>query len=70
MMKFRSFGRMPGASHQNCGALIFRRVIVATKALAHKPARACYHILGEGKPFEATRCFAPRTDDDPAGHAQ
>jgi transposase len=35
--------------------------IVATKALAHKLARACYHILKEGKPFEVTRCFAWRT---------
>ncbi|WP_316231284.1 IS110 family transposase [Bradyrhizobium sp. SZCCHNR1051] len=32
--------------------------IVATKALAHKLARACYHILKEGKPFDITRCFA------------
>jgi len=32
--------------------------VVATKALAHKLARACYHILKEGKPFEVTRCFA------------
>jgi ribosomal protein L37AE/L43A len=32
--------------------------IVATKALAHKLARACYHILKEGKPFDSTRCFA------------
>jgi len=32
--------------------------IVATKALAHKLARASYHILKEGKPFDATRCFA------------
>jgi len=32
--------------------------IVATKALAHKLARACYQILKEGKPFDATRCFA------------
>jgi transposase len=32
--------------------------VVATKALAHKLARACYHILKEGKPFDATRCFA------------
>jgi hypothetical protein len=31
--------------------------IVATKALAH----ACYHIRGEGKPFNATRRFAQRT---------
>jgi transposase len=32
--------------------------IVATKALAHKLARACYHILREGRPFDVTRCFA------------
>lgn len=32
--------------------------VVATKALAHKLARACYHILREGKPFDVTRCFA------------
>src|ERR1700752_738931 len=32
--------------------------VVATKALAHKLARACYHILKESKPFDATRCFA------------
>jgi transposase len=32
--------------------------IVATKALAHKLARACYHILKEGRPFDVTRCFA------------
>jgi transposase len=31
---------------------------VATKALAHKLARACYHMLKEQKPFEAARCFA------------
>ncbi|WP_210188547.1 hypothetical protein [Bradyrhizobium sp. Gha] len=32
--------------------------IVATKALAHKLARACYHILKEGKPFDVTPRFA------------
>ncbi|GHU39334.1 IS110 family transposase [Betaproteobacteria bacterium] len=32
--------------------------MVATKALAHKLARACYHILKEQKPFDVTRCFA------------
>ena len=32
--------------------------VVAIKALAHKLARACYHILKEGKPFDAKRCFA------------
>jgi len=32
--------------------------VVAIKALAHKLARACYHILREHKPFEVSRCFA------------
>jgi len=32
--------------------------IVATKALAHKLARACYHMLKEGQPFDVNRCFA------------
>jgi transposase len=32
--------------------------VVAVKALAHKLARACYHILKESKPFDVTRCFA------------
>lgn len=32
--------------------------IVATKALAHKLARACYHMLKEGQRFDVTRCFA------------
>jgi transposase len=31
---------------------------VATKALAHKLARACYHMLKENKPFDVKRCFA------------
>ena len=31
--------------------------IVATKALAHKLARACYHMLREHKPFDVKRCF-------------
>jgi transposase len=31
--------------------------IVAFKALAHKLARACYHILREQKPFDVNRCF-------------
>ncbi len=31
---------------------------VATKALAHKLARACFHILKERQPFDVTRCFA------------
>jgi len=32
--------------------------IVATKALAHKLARASYHMLKEGQPFDMKRCFA------------
>jgi len=32
--------------------------VVAIKALAHKLARACYHMLREQKPFEVSRCFA------------
>jgi transposase len=32
--------------------------IVALKALAHKLARACYHMLKEAKPFDVHRCFA------------
>lgn len=32
--------------------------MLATKALAHKLARACYHMLQEGKPFDVSRCFA------------
>ena len=32
--------------------------IVAIKAVAHKLARACYHMLREQKPFELRRCFA------------
>ena len=35
-----------------------RNAVVARKALAHKLARACYHMLTEGKPFEVSRCFA------------
>ena len=32
--------------------------VVAIKALAHKLARASFHILREHKPFDVTRCFA------------
>ena len=32
--------------------------IVAIKALAHKLARACYHMLREQKPFDVKRCFS------------
>lgn len=32
--------------------------VVATKALAHKLARACYHILKEKQPFDVKRCFS------------
>lgn len=31
---------------------------IATKALAHKLARACYHMLQEGTMFDVNRCFA------------
>ena len=31
--------------------------VVATKALAHKLARACYHMLKSGEPFSVRRCF-------------
>jgi len=34
-----------------------RNATVASKALAHKLARACFHILSTGKPFEVQRCF-------------
>jgi transposase len=30
---------------------------VATKALAHKLACACYHMLKEQMPFDVKRCF-------------
>src|SRR5512144_1425279 len=30
---------------------------LATKALAHKLARASYHMMKEGKPFDVKRCF-------------
>lgn len=32
--------------------------VVATKALAHKLARASYHMLKERQPFDVKRCFA------------
>ena len=32
--------------------------VVARKALAHKLARACFHMLKERKPFDVNRCFA------------
>lgn len=32
--------------------------VVAPKALAHKRARACYHMLKEKQPFDVKRCFA------------
>jgi len=31
--------------------------IVALKAIAHKLARACYHIINDGVPFDALRAF-------------
>jgi len=30
---------------------------VATKALAHKLARACHHMLKQNASFDAARCF-------------
>jgi transposase len=32
--------------------------VIARKALAHKLARACFHMLKEQKPFDVGRCFA------------
>lgn len=32
--------------------------VIAIKALAHKLARACYHMLKEQTPFDEKRCFA------------
>jgi hypothetical protein len=32
--------------------------VVARKVLAHKMARACFHMLKKRKPFDVTRCFA------------
>lgn len=31
--------------------------VVAIKAVAHKLARACYHVMRSGQPFEVTRAF-------------
>jgi len=31
--------------------------VVATKAVAHKLARACYHVIKSGQPFDAARAF-------------
>ncbi|MER8785956.1 hypothetical protein NKH60_33120 [Mesorhizobium sp. M1006] len=45
--------------------------IVAIKALAHKLARACYHILKEGR--RAVRCDARlrlKEDGGPASHVR
>ncbi|MES2952811.1 MAG: IS110 family transposase [Pseudomonadota bacterium] len=35
-----------------------RNMVVAIKAVAHKMARACYHMLRSGEPFSVERCFA------------
>ena len=32
--------------------------VVAIKTVAHKLARACYHILREGTDFDVNRAFA------------
>lgn len=34
-----------------------RLSVVAIKAVAHKLARACYHVMREGKPFDVKRAF-------------
>jgi transposase len=34
-----------------------RNGIVAIKAVAHKLARACFHMLKQGEPFSVERCF-------------
>jgi len=34
------------------------KAVVATKAVAHKLARACYHILRDGSAFDVNRAFA------------
>ena len=31
--------------------------VVAIKAVAHKLARACYHVMKDGKPFDVARAF-------------
>jgi hypothetical protein len=31
--------------------------VVATKALAHKLARASYHVMKTKQPFDVKRCF-------------
>jgi transposase len=35
-----------------------RNAIVASKALAHKLSRACYHMLRTQEPFDVKRCFS------------
>jgi len=32
--------------------------VIATKTVAHKLARACYHILREGTDFDVAKAFA------------
>jgi transposase len=32
--------------------------VVAIKAVAHKLARTCYHVMRDGEPFDVTRAFA------------
>jgi len=31
--------------------------VVAIKVVAHKLARACYHVMKDGKPFDVVRAF-------------
>ena len=44
--------------------------IVATKALAHKLARACYHILKGGQAVRRNALLCLRDDGDPASHVR
>ncbi len=41
--------------HTSCDEQQHR--VVAIKAVAHKLARACYHVLHEGTTFDLTRAF-------------
>ena len=33
------------------------KTVVATKAVAHKLARACFYVMRDEVPFEPERCF-------------
>jgi len=40
--------------HKKCASTL---AVVAIKAVAHKLARACYHVMKDGKPFEVSKAF-------------